>query len=161
MISKPFFLAGRPTAGTVCVRPENTSPAPFRRDARPPRRWSRLLCGLVGALAFCSQSSFALDPTKTIFQYNLQNWTRQEGLPSDKVTDITQTPDGYLWLGTQNGLVRFNGLDFKRVSVSTLQAGGQEIVSMTASKNGGLWLAINGGQFCYFDGRGFSVVSGP
>jgi PAS domain S-box-containing protein len=115
--------------------------------------------GFVCAAAIIPLTSLALDPTKSIFQYNLQNWTRQEGLPSDKVTAITQTTDGYLWLGTQNGLVRFNGLDFKRVPLSLPQTGGQEIASMKASGKGGLWLAIDSGQFCYFDGHEFSVVS--
>ncbi len=115
--------------------------------------------GLAWAAAVGPLRSLALDPTKSIFQYNLQNWTRQEGLPSDKVTVVTQTADGYLWLGTQNGLVRFNGLDFKRVPISSPRAGGQEIGSMKASGKGGLWLAISNGQFCYFDGQEFSFVS--
>jgi PAS domain S-box-containing protein len=114
--------------------------------------------GLACAAATIPMASFALDPTKSIFQYNLQNWTRQEGLPSDKVTAITQTADGYLWLGTQNGLVRFNGLDFKRVPIALPQAAGQEITHMTATGQRGLWLAINNGEFCHFDGHEFSVV---
>jgi PAS domain S-box-containing protein len=124
-------------------------------------RWFRFI-GIWGLICWgvtAPLTSLALDPTKSIFQYNLQNWTRQEGLPSDKVTAIAQTSDGYLWLGTQNGLVRFNGVEFERVPVTSRQAGGQEIASMTASRKGGLWLAIANGQFCSFDGREFSVIT--
>ncbi|HXC98766.1 MAG TPA: two-component regulator propeller domain-containing protein, partial [Verrucomicrobiae bacterium] len=63
-------------------------------------------------LLFIPLSVRALDPDKSVFQFNCQNWTRQNGLPADKVSTITQTKDGYIWLGTQNGLFRFDGLEF-------------------------------------------------
>jgi ligand-binding sensor domain-containing protein len=42
-------------------------------------------------------------------------WRVEEGLPDNSVDAITQTPDGYLWLGTQGGLVRFDGVSFTTV----------------------------------------------
>src|ERR1700690_3236075 len=44
--------------------------------------------------------SFALDPAKTVYQYNCQSWTRREDLPANSINAITPTKDGYLWLGT-------------------------------------------------------------
>lgn len=55
---------------------------------------SWLLCGAVAA------------------QYRFDNWTTENGLPQNSVLAITQTPDGYLWLATFNGLVRFDGVRF-------------------------------------------------
>src|SRR5688572_5615787 len=55
---------------------------------------------------------FALDPAKSLFQYNCQNWTRQTGLPANKINAVAQSRDGYIWLSTQNGLVRFDGVEF-------------------------------------------------
>lgn len=45
--------------------------------------------------------------------YLLRRWDMEDGLPQNSVSDIVQTPDGYLWLGTRDGLVRFDGVRFK------------------------------------------------
>jgi len=46
-------------------------------------------------------------------QYHCQTWGLREGLPQSSVSSIVQTPDGYLWLGTQEGLARFDGIQFR------------------------------------------------
>ncbi len=56
-----------------------------------------------GVLA--SQAALALNPERTVFQYGCENWSRRNGLPVSGVKAIAQTADGYLWLGTQQGLV--------------------------------------------------------
>src|SRR5215831_13417758 len=45
--------------------------------------------------------------------YIVRSWETVDGLPENSATAITQTPDGYLWFGSFNGLVRFNGAEFK------------------------------------------------
>lgn len=50
---------------------------------------------------------------KPISAFYREIWTTREGLPHNQVNTITQTPDGYLWLGTWDGLVRYNGLEFQ------------------------------------------------
>ena len=61
---------------------------------------------------------FALDPSRTVFpNTNFQTWNRQNGLPFNRISAITQTSDGYLWMGTQNGLVRFDGIDFTNTAI--------------------------------------------
>src|SRR5688572_19685637 len=47
-----------------------------------------------------------------IAQYSIDTWTTADGLPQNSVTAMAQTTDGYLWLGTFNGLVRFDGTRF-------------------------------------------------
>src|SRR6266436_7882434 len=53
----------------------------------------------------------ALDPQKLISQFTHTSWTAKDGVPGP-VRAIAQTPDGYLWLGTEAGLYRFDGLHF-------------------------------------------------
>ena len=45
-------------------------------------------------------------------QYRFDHWTADNGLPQNSVRDIVQTRDGYLWLATLDGLVRFDGVRF-------------------------------------------------
>ena len=53
-----------------------------------------------------------LDPDKTVDQYLVDQWQTPEVIPSDTIASISQTPDGYLWLATLTGLVRFDGIKF-------------------------------------------------
>src|SRR5215475_5306396 len=63
---------------------------------------------------FCV-SGFALDPDRTLTQYVHRIWQLPQGLPDATITSIVQTDDGYLWLGTETGLVRFDGVRFSRI----------------------------------------------
>jgi PAS domain S-box-containing protein len=119
------------------------------------------LCFLLGILLFGPQL-FALDPSRTVFQYNLQSWTRQNGLPFNRIRDITQTPDGYLWMATQNGLVRFDGTDFTRTAIPGRYGWhSQGIETLTLSPRGGLWFGLDGGAFGHFDGTNqFRALTG-
>src|SRR6266478_5463511 len=56
--------------------------------------------------------ALGLFPAKGLAQYRFDNWTTDDGLPQNTVSAILQTRDGYLWLATAAGLVRFDGLRF-------------------------------------------------
>jgi ligand-binding sensor domain-containing protein/signal transduction histidine kinase len=100
--------------------------------------------------------SFALDPAKSVYQYNCQSWTRREDLPANSINAITQTKDGYLWFGTSKGLVRFDGLDFKEIGMPNhIQFRSRIISSLASSQSGGLWFGINAGSLGYYDGQNF------
>jgi len=73
----------------------------------PARRWSTGLL-VAGWLAVLGAGLTARGRTDFLTDV----WTADNGLPSSSVTDIAQTPDGYLWVGTYNGLVRFDGVRF-------------------------------------------------
>src|SRR5580704_370937 len=100
-----------------------------------------------------STSMFALDPDRDLSQYTCRNWSRQNGLPGNGVNAIAQTTDGYLWLGTSSGLVRFDGVEFELQS-SKLKT--PTVTALAASKQGGLWLGLRDGAFAYCDGRNIS-----
>src|SRR5215471_8345559 len=54
----------------------------------------------------------ALNPNKNLSEFGNQVWLTENGLPQNTVQTILQTRDGYLWIGTQEGLARFNGTGF-------------------------------------------------
>jgi PAS domain S-box-containing protein len=120
----------------------------------------RKVCwSVVCALAVSAISQLhALDPAKSLFQFNCQNWSRPSGLPADRITSVTQTSDGYIWLGSQNGLIRFDGQEFTVVPVSLTEAHGQDIAQLCATSDGQLYFAISGGGYGRFDGRKFSAI---
>src|ERR1043165_4164935 len=67
-----------------------------------------LVCACV-VRAWCADA-FALNPKLDVSQYAHTSWKIRDGFPKGQVTAIAQTPDGYLWLGTEFGLVRFDGI---------------------------------------------------
>lgn len=74
-----------------------------------------------------------------------RKWETEDGLPSNNVRFVTQTPDGYLWLGT-NGLLRFNGRDFERADLQEeLNLPSREVRSLFQDRQGRLWLGTERG----------------
>src|SRR6202795_2756017 len=64
----------------------------------------------LGILLACCPCAFALNPSLDINQYAHNAWTVRDGFFKGSITSIAQTPDGYLWLGTEFGLQRFDGV---------------------------------------------------
>ena len=67
---------------------------------------------LIAAAAACVPACRALDPGDTLDQYGRQTWHTEAGLPQATVHAIAQTRDGFIWLATDGGLVRFDGYRF-------------------------------------------------
>lgn len=63
-------------------------------------------------LVFAGPSLLALQPQKQLTQYVLRNWHEDHGLPHGSVYELIQTRSGYIWIGTPEGLVRFDGVRF-------------------------------------------------
>lgn len=113
-----------------------------------------LMRGYV-ALLLMPCSGFALDPAKSVFQYSCLNWTRANGLPGNAVNAITQAKDGYLWLGTQNGLVRFDGIRFELVEVpDSLNVRSTRIQCLAPRTEGGVWFGSEESAYGSYDGYG-------
>lgn len=75
-------------------------------------------------------------------QHRFNHWTVTEGLPQNSVYAITQTLDGYLWLTTLDGLVRFDGVNFtvfNKINLKDLPS--NRFVSLFAETDGTLWVA--------------------
>ena len=90
------------------MRSSSSSP---ERVARRRTRIGRLVAGL--ALLCCLNTARALDTNRGPSDYARDRWGAEQGFPGATVYSITQTPDGYLWLGTERGLVRYDGLNFR------------------------------------------------
>ena len=96
-----------------------------------------LLCGfhLLGAT------------NSSVSDYSIDAWQMEQGLPQDSVTSVVQTRDGYLWLGTYNGLVRFDGVRFKIFNTHNTPAfGDNRITSLLEDADGTLWIGHETGN---------------
>lgn len=77
-------------------------------------------------------------------------WQVDDGLPGDNVTGVAQSEDGYLWIATQSGLARFDGITIKEVNLPVGRAH-PIIRALTLARNGNLWLALDGGTVVRYD----------
>jgi signal transduction histidine kinase/ligand-binding sensor domain-containing protein len=115
----------------------------------PSRKTSNIArCLLLFSIFHClfGGQLAALDPTRHISQYGHSAWRVQDGFLNAGVYRITQTADGYLWIGTQNGLVRFDGVRF----VPWVPPAGQSlpssiITSLLGARDGSLWIGTTSG----------------
>jgi signal transduction histidine kinase/ligand-binding sensor domain-containing protein/DNA-binding response OmpR family regulator len=83
----------------------------------------------------------ALDPQKSITQYVHQVWTNSNGLPENDILGVVQTDDGYLWFGTENGLVRFDGVRFTTFDRNNTPEMTNDKVHMIAlDRMGSIWI---------------------
>lgn len=102
-----------------------------------------------------SAAAPCLDPGRAVTQYAITNWKTAEGLPQNTVSALLQTRDGYLWVGTEEGLARFDGASFKlfdRRNSPGLPA--NHVVSLCEDKSGVLWIGTWGGGIAtYKEGR--------
>ena len=86
--------------------------------------------------------------------YAIQVWQVEHGLPDSSVTSIAQTPDGYLWFGTFNGLVRFNGVRFQIFDTRTPGLESEQILRLCVDRADGMWVSAESGHLArYADGR--------
>jgi signal transduction histidine kinase/CheY-like chemotaxis protein/ligand-binding sensor domain-containing protein len=101
---------------------------------------------LITFSSFWSSPARALAPTKALTQYVREVWQQEEGLPENDVTGIVQTRDGYLWLGTEEGLVRFDGIHFSVFDKSnTPELTNIYISTLLEGHDGSLWIGTDGG----------------
>ena len=131
---------------------------------RPKRSFSVLLqhCLISGWL--CSPM-FALSPNQPLAQLYHTSWSAKQGV-TGLVTALAQTTDGYLWVGTTDGLLRFDGISFERYQPAEGSLIATSISALMAVPDGGLWVGFNrgGASFVrngrvtnYSDSDGFPV----
>jgi len=103
---------------------------------------------VVILLAACP-SAFGLNPSLDINQYAHTSWLIRDGFTKGAIISIAQTPDGYLWLGTEFGVVRFDGVRAVPWNPSGLRQG----VKLVATLDGTLWIDTYPGVASWKDGK--------
>lgn len=128
---------------------------PYRvSHQRPFHRATRML--LLGVLfSCCPEGASAFEVSK----FAVAHWEMRDGLPLNKVRAITQTRDGYLWVGTFNGLARFDGVRFKSFdSANSPGLQSNAIESLCEDRQGRLWIGDNLGGLSVMENGQFRAV---
>ena len=115
------------------------------------------VCSLCWGSAARAQS---VPPTPAGDTYVHRAWTSEEGLPQNSVMTMLQTRDGYLWLGTQEGLARFDGVQFTVFDRGNAEGLGHHFVrALHEDRQGRLWIATNGGGLSRRTGNTFTTLT--
>jgi ligand-binding sensor domain-containing protein/signal transduction histidine kinase len=102
------------------------------------------VCGLSFVLVGIPAA--ALDTHTALAQYGYQSWQTDTGLPQNTVHAIVQGRDGYMWVATEGGLVRFDGVEFRAYTrANTPRLPSDLIDDLMEDRNGGLWISTSGG----------------
>ena len=118
-------------------------------------RWLMLaICLALPSLAFANDNSAGS-------YYVVNVWGPEEGLTGDSVSDVVQTPEGYIWIGTMFGdVLRFDGVHFVRYDFANtpeLSRGGG-VSRLMVAQNGTLWITMSDGRLTTWDHEGFHSV---
>lgn len=108
--------------------------------------------GLVlAALCLCAQAATA--------QYRIDSWTTESGLPQNSISGLIQTRDGYIWVGTSDGLVRFDGVRFTVFNkANSPNFPNNRLGYLKADKSGRLWVTTEDGVLFYYQNGAFTIV---
>jgi len=90
--------------------------------------------------------------------YMLDNWQVEDGLPNNSIRVITQTSDGYLWIGANGGLARFDGIHFTTYDIArTQKLRSNRIISLFEDSKKRLWIGTYGGGLSYYENGKFNL----
>jgi len=109
---------------------------------------------VIGMMLTCWACASALDPSLDISQYAHTAWRVRDGFVKDEILSIAQTPDGYLWLSTEFGIYRFDGVR----AVPWHPPGGVQLPSnfvglLLSAHDGTLWIGTLKGLSSWKDGK--------
>lgn len=113
--------------------------------------WAICLACLVRC-GVAAQETVTPDSEVTVSPFVCRAWRVEEGLPHNTVTAIAQTRDGYLWIGTANGLVRFDGVQFTRFGLRD-GLSSLFIKALLEDREGGLWIGTVNGLSRFQNGK--------
>ena len=107
------------------------------------RKMSWALVALLAGICTAASQIYSA-PHDT--EWSARVWQLDDGLPDNRVTGIAQTPDHYLWLATQSGLARFDGVRFQNIVLPIPSGRTRPLIrTMLLGRENRLWLALEGG----------------
>lgn len=120
--------------------------------------FQRLLRVLAAFAAVCALDVGATNGSngrpKPVSKYLVEEWGSEKGFPGGTINALAQTRDGYLWVGAQKGLVRFDGRDFRLFSQASSTRPIGPVLGLVADGEGNLWVRLQGpGLLRYRDGE--------
>jgi ligand-binding sensor domain-containing protein len=117
----------------------------------------RLRKGLINGIALLClvNTAFGLDPTRRISQYVHDKWGEDKGFIGGRIYAIRQSADGYLWIGTERGLVRFDGSNFILIQRPLPDSPPiSPVRGLVTDAGGNLWIRLEGPRMLlYHDGK--------
>jgi ligand-binding sensor domain-containing protein/anti-sigma regulatory factor (Ser/Thr protein kinase) len=114
---------------------------------------------LFSICSLLSISAHGLSAEKRISQFAIDKWRTSDGLPEMAAQAITQTADGYLWIGTQEGLARFDGRRFVVFNHANSPGLRSDLIfALAEDKAGFLWIGTVGGAVVYSAKEGFRTL---
>src|SRR6266481_6785854 len=131
------------TGPRLSLRNSNTSHRAHR--GRPKLHWSFKWLIAAVIVAYFVTSANGLSSHKAMSEYIRDQWSAEQGFPGGPVYAIAQTPDGYLWIGTEKGLIRFDGLSFRffqHTDSAPLPDGA--VLGLVVDAEGDLWIRLQG-----------------
>ena len=109
----------------------------------------------IGARA----AAVSVDAIPMSEEYFLRAWEADDGLSNNRVVGIAQTPDGYLWIATGDGLARFDGVRFVRfLQDSTPGLPSNRPTTLFVARDGALWIGFEPGGVARMKGRHFETI---
>ena len=115
---------------------------------------SRRISYLFLLLLLWSGTALGLDSSRELSQFRHEVWLTENGLPQNTVHSIAQTSDGYIWIGTEEGLARFDGVRFTVFHKhNTVQLKSNYIRTLLADRRGALWIGTAEGLVRLFEGK--------
>lgn len=108
--------------------------------------------------SFLYGNSYEFNPEKKLSRYVIENWTNADGLPSNSLLNIIQTSDGYIWVSSYNGLIRFDGLSFtifNNSNTDVFDANG--IGALAEDSKGVLWMTTQNSGLISYENKKFKT----
>jgi ligand-binding sensor domain-containing protein len=115
-------------------------------------------CAAVSLALVSGGVAHALDPNHKLTQYLHRIWQTQGGLSQASIYVVTQTHDGYIWVGTQSGVARFNGIEFDSIrALESNSLGGVWVRALAEDSAGRVWIVTNDSQLVRVIGTNVKV----
>ena len=130
----------------------------MRNTARDLIAGARRLAVVLFAALLVGSPARALDPTRHVSQYHHTGWTYRDGIPPN-IHAIAQTPDGFLWIGSEGGLFRFDGV--RAEAFGREQTEGVAVEALATSVGGDLWVGMLGGTLARVRGERIETFKLP